>query len=176
MTGSFNNQGPGARGQGPEICPKCGGRLLGEVLTGRQVNGSTRNNRIVGLSCGCGYWRDVEVPTTTREITVEEVKPNRLQQFLGGRKSGVDISPASVVAVTYFDLISQRRLCGVGWEPIAREMVKLSKEQFCWRSLKRYFDQELSRRFADPAKWRKQQLEGRASAAKRNLKRKETSA
>lgn len=174
MTASFENQGPG--GQGPEICPKCGGRLLGEVLTGRQVNGSTRNNRIVGLSCGCGYWRDVEVPTTTREITVEEVKPNRLQQFLGGRKSGVDISPASVVAVKYFDLISQRRLSGIGWEPISKEMVKLSKEQFCWRSLKRYFDQELARRFTDPAKWRAQQMAGRASAAKRNLRRKEVSA
>ena len=169
MTASFENQGP-------ERCPKCGGRLWGEVLTGRQVNGSTRNNRIVGLSCGCGYWRDVEVPTATREVPVEEMRPNKLQQFLGGRKSGVDISPASVVAVKYFDLISQRRLCGIGWEPISKEMVRLSKEQFCWRSLKRYFDQELSRRFADPAKWRKQQLEGRASAAKRNLRRKEVSA
>lgn len=81
-----------------------------------------------------------------------------------------------MVAVTYFDLISQRRLSGIGWEPISKEMVKLSKEQFCWRSLKRYFDQELARRFTDPAKWRAQQMAGRASAATRNLRRKEVSA
>lgn len=116
------------------------------MLTGRQVNGSTRNNRIVGLSCGCGYWRDVEVPTTTRKITVEEVKPNRLQQFLGGRKSGVDISPASVVAVKYFDLIAKYRRSQVSWLKINDALMKLSGKQFCDRSLKRYYDDEVLRR------------------------------
>lgn len=129
-------------------CPKCGGFVIGDVDLGRQESAGAGAKCLItqSIKCvNCGYRTYPEiVPHMVADK--QALAPNRLQKYVGGRKAGYDVSPASVVAVQFFDLIVKMRRKQLGWIPITRHLVELSGQKFCDRSLQRYYEAEVHRR------------------------------
>lgn len=124
-------------------CPRCRTRLVGEVLVGRGSASETRVPRITGLTCwNCGNW--IEVLPESMALP-DDLKPNKLQQYLGGRPAQA-VTPAIEVARLWFEEISRQRKRGIGWPTIRKLLIQATGKTFCVKSLQVHYDKELQRR------------------------------
>lgn len=125
------------------ICPKCHANTAREVHIIGQADSLTRQDGIssagyiTGISCLCGYWRDVEVvPTMERpDITKQPYNP-----------AGKTVT--FPVVMRFYDSIAQQRKEGVSWYSIARLLCQAGHS--CQeKTLQKYFMLEHDKRCGD---------------------------
>lgn len=118
------------------ICPHCKANTAREVhVMPRQdslsrQNGGSGGGYISGISCLCGYWRDIDVPA------VCEVPPRVVV-------SGRGYDPAAKLAiyhivVKFYDSITEQRKAGVSWYTVA-QLLNQAGHKCQEKTLQKYF-------------------------------------
>lgn len=149
-------------------CPRCHKTMTSELDMGRKdQGGSCRTLTTQTYKCiYCGT-RVYPEHQPVMNLSSEQIKPDPLKKFHGGRKVGCKTSAAAGVSVEFFDSIADQRKCGTGWSVITRLLRQATGKVFSKESMEYYWTQENKRREAAKIKKQQTSMAGKASAARR---------